>query len=453
MTLDTCNAETDFDDPAAMPAWNAMIRAFLAHGQSAPDHLAEVLRLSPGSVLAQSAKGLFCLMLGRREMVAAAQDVSRQVAVLLEEGAAPERARAYASALSAWLEGHPSGAVFHLDRVLARNPADTLTLKIVHGIRFILGDAPGMRLSVESALAAHGEDHPLRGFALGCHAFALEETGAYAAAERAGRAGLALAPDDAWGLHAVAHVHDMTHRPDQGIALIEENRRAWDHCNNFRYHVWWHKALLHLDRGEVDRVLALYDDRIRADKTDDYRDISNATSLLMRLELEGVACGGRWAELADLAEARLSDACLVFADLHYMLALSGDGRPDAARRLAARVAKSGAGTPETARIAAHPGELAARGLAAFGEGQYAPAFADLRAARHHMRGIGGSHAQRDVFERITVDAGVRAGALDAAAAILSERTALRAGRPDRFAESRGAAIAEARRNAALYAAQ
>ncbi|QFS83484.1 tetratricopeptide repeat protein [Roseivivax sp. THAF197b] len=453
MNLDVCRAETDFDDPAALAAWNAMVRAFLAHGLKAPDHLAEVLRLSPNSVLALSAKGLFCLMLGRRELVATAREVSQQVRTLLDEGGAPDRARAYADALSAWLAGHPSGAVFHLDRVLARNPADTLTLKMAHGIRFILGDAPGMRLSVESALAAHDSDHALAGYALGCHAFALEETGAYSEAEKAGRAGLELAADDAWGLHAVTHVFDMTHRPDCGIALIENNTSAWDHCNNFRYHVWWHKALLHLDRGEVDRVLALYDTQIRADKTDDYRDISNATSLLMRLELDGVDCGTRWTELADLAEARLSDGCLVFADMHYMLALSGDQRPGAARQLAARIAGSGAATPETARIASHPGERAARGLAAFGEGQYAQAFADLTAARSHMRQIGGSHAQRDVFERITVDAGIRAGAFVATSAILAERTALRASRPDTFAESRIEAIAEARRNAGLYAAQ
>ena len=37
--------------------------------------------------------------------------------------------------------------------------------------------------------------------------------------------------------------------------------------------------------------------------------------------------------------ARSEDGCLVFADLHYMLALTGDNRPDAARKLAARIAK------------------------------------------------------------------------------------------------------------------
>ncbi|WP_244437517.1 tetratricopeptide repeat protein [Roseivivax isoporae] len=430
-----------------------MVRAFLAHGATTPEHLGRVLDRAPDCAMAHAARGMFCMMLGRREMTETARTAHAAALGRLPGGAAGLRARAWADALGAWLSGSPGGAIFHLEGILARDPGDTLTMKASHGVRFMIGDAGGMRRSVERALPAHGADHPLSGYALGCHAFALEETGAYEAAERAGREGLLRAGDDAWGLHAVAHVHDMTHRPEAGIALIEENRAAWDHCNNFRFHVWWHKALLHLDRGEHEVVLALYDAKIRAEKTDDYRDISNATSLLVRLELEEVDVGDRWAELADLAEARLSDGCLVFADLHYMLALAGDRRPGAAARLARRIAASGSGATELGRIAAHPGRAAAEGLCDFGEGLYARAFARLSAARAHMPTMGGSHAQRDVFERITVDAGLRAGQLDAVAAILAERTQLRAGRADSFAESRMARIAEARRDAALYAAQ
>lgn len=447
MTTDVCCAETGLATADALADWNAMVRSVLAHGAAAPTQLARVLEREPDAAMALAARGMFCLMLGRREMVTAARDAAEAARRALARHGGPARAVAWLAALDGWLGGSPGAAVFHLEGVLARNPADTLTAKACHGVRFIMGDGPGMRRSIERALAGHGADHPLRGFALGCHAFALEETGDYAAAEAAGLAGLDLAPDDAWGLHAVAHVHDMTHRPDAGIALIERNATAWDHCNNFRYHVWWHKALLHLDRGEHDRVLAIYDTRIRADRTDDYRDMANAASLLMRLELEGVPVGARWGELADLAEARVGDGCLVFADLHYMLALTGDTRAGATGRLLAQVAASGAARTELGRTAAHPGVAAAEGLAAFGEGRYGHAFDRLAAARAHMPTIGGSHAQRDVFERMTVDAGIRAGRLDDAAAILADRTALRDGHADSFARTRADRIADARRAA------
>ena len=142
---------------------------------------------------------------------------------------------------------------------------------------------------------------PARGYILGCHSFSLEETGDYQLSESAGRQGLELAPDDAWGLHAVTHVYDMTANAKSGIEFLSGRESAWSHCNNFRYHVWWHKALMHLDLGDIESVLHLYDAKIRSDKTDDYRDISNATSLLSRLELHGVDVSDRWEELADIS--------------------------------------------------------------------------------------------------------------------------------------------------------
>jgi hypothetical protein len=453
MIPDICRAETGLTTPRAVAEWDQMVRAFLAHGAATPVHLGRVLDEEPDAVLPLAAKGLFCLMLARRETVTAARAAAEAARRAFDRGRTPARAEAWLAALDSWLDGSPEGAVMHLEGVLARNPADTLTMKAVHGIRFMRGDATGLRLSVERALAGHGTDHPLRGYALGCHAFALEETGDYAAAEVAGRTGLALAPDDAWGLHAVAHVYDMTHRPALGIALLDRNEAAWSHCNNFRFHVWRHKALMHLDRGEHDRVLALYDTKIREEWTDDFRDISNATSLLVRLELEGVDIGHRWGELADLAEARADDGCLVFADLHYILALTGDSRPAAARRLVAQVARSGSAMTELGRVAAHPGLAMAEGLADFGEGRFARAFERLVAARRHFPEVGGSHAQRDVFERVTVDAGIRAGRLAEVDAILVDRVALRAGHADAFAESRRAWIAAARSEAASCTAQ
>jgi hypothetical protein len=453
MIPDICRAETGLTTPRAAAEWDRMVKAFLAHGVATPIHLGRVLEDEPHAVLPLAARGLFCLMLARRETVAAARASAEAARRAVDPGHTPARARAWLAALDSWLDGSPDGAVVHLEGVLARNPADTLTMKTVHAIRFMRGDMTGLRRSVERARAGHGADHPLQGYALGCHAFALEETGDYAAAEAAGRAGLARAPDDAWGLHAVAHVYDMTHRPELGIALLDRNEAVWSHCNNFRFHVWWHKALLHLDRGEHDRVLALYDTKIREDRTDDFRDISNATSLLLRLELEGVDVGQRWGELADLAEARLDDGCLVFADLHYMLALTGDARGDAARRLVAQVARTGTAATELGRVAAHPGLAIAEGLVDFGEGRYGRAFERLAAARNHIRTVGGSHAQRDVFERITVDAGIRAGRLSEVEAILADRVALRAGHADTFADTRQSRIAAARSGLASCAAQ
>ncbi|WP_299732042.1 tetratricopeptide repeat protein [uncultured Tateyamaria sp.] len=444
MMHDICQSPVSLEDPALLAEWNGMIRAFMAHGTATPNHLGAVLSGAPDFAMGHAAKGLFSLMMGRKELNAVAREAGQTaVAALAASGGSP-RERLWVRALGEWLEGRPSGAIAAMERILVDHPTDTLSAKVSHAIRFILGDGVGMRASIENVLDAH-KGHDLEGYVLGCHAFTLEETGEYDAAEAAGLKGLQLAGDDAWGLHAVAHVYDMTARPDHGISLIENNCSAWDHCNNFRYHVWWHKALLHLDRGETDIVLAIYDAQVRADKTDDYRDMANATSLLMRLELEGVNVGPRWDELADLAQNRTDDGCLVFADLHYMLALGGAGRSDAQEAMTLRFAQDAMRTGEMPARVANPGKAALAGLNAFAEGRYDLAFQNLAAARPAMQTIGGSHAQRDVFERMTIDAGLRAGMVDATEALIEDRIARRAGVLDRFATTRLASIGEARR--------
>ena len=444
---DIFGQDTSLTDAAALSDWNAVQKGVLAHAAATPTHLAALLTAVPGFALGQASKGMFYLLLGRSELIPTARE-ALAVAKANYEGALP-RERLYVDALETWLAGHLSGAIAKMEQVLRDHPEDSLAMKLSHSIRFVLGDGAGMRRSIERVLPAYGTDHAGHGYLLGCHAFTLEETGDYEKAANVGRQALWTAPDDAWGLHAVAHVHDMTGNAKAGLQWLQGREEAWAHCNNFRYHVWWHKALMHLDLGQTDQVLDLYDREIRSDKTDDYRDISNGTSLLMRLQLDGIDVGNRWEELSELSANRTEDGCLIFADLHYLLALAGHDRKDATTRLVQRIHADAKHRPdETGQRMASPGCSMATGLEAFGEGNYDSAFANLSRARGSLQLAGGSHAQRDVFERITIDAGLRAGQLDAVEAILDDRRSKRGGAEDNYAIARRELIAAGRRTPA-----
>ncbi|MCI4666474.1 MAG: tetratricopeptide repeat protein [Neomegalonema sp.] len=440
----------DADAEAAQKAWDATVRAFLAHSAATPTHLGATLQAAPNFALAHAAKGFFMLMLGRAEL-----NETAAAALAAAEAHAPAltpRERVYVSALSSYVAGSLRSAADQLDALLRTTPEDGLAFKICHGLRFILGDAAGMRASAEAAIAAYDRNHPAHGYAKGCLAFALEECGAYAEAEQAGRAAVAAAPDDAWGLHAVAHVLDMTGRADEGVVWLGERPSAWAHCNNFGYHVWWHLALFHLERGEIEQVLKLYDTYIRAEKTDDYRDISNGASLLMRLEFEGADVGDRWEELATLSAGRTDDCCVVFADLHYMLALGAGKRQAEEVKLLRALQKSArASTGCQSRVADEVGVPAAKGLMAFAHGEYGAAFEALRNAAPLMPTVGGSHAQRDVFDRMTIEAALRAGRLEDAKTTIEARVARR-GAMDAYAERRLARIGQLK-HAAIVAAE
>lgn len=216
MRNDICYGTASLASAEALEDWNAMILAFLSHGTETPVRLAAVLEREPGFAMGHAARGLFSLLMGRRELVETARAARLAAREALAQGGVSVRERAVCAALERWLDEGPSAAAAVLEGILAEDPRDTLAVKLIHAIRFVLGDSAGMRLSLERVLAAHGADHPCRGYVMGCYAFALEETGEYARAERFGREGLGHAPDDAWGLHAVAHVYDMTGRPAGG---------------------------------------------------------------------------------------------------------------------------------------------------------------------------------------------------------------------------------------------
>ena len=432
------------EDHHAGAAWERVVSGFLAHSASTPEHLAVVLARAPEFALGWAAKGMFTLLLGRSELKPVAAEALDKAWAAITAAGATRREASYVRALAAWLAGRPSQAAVILDAVLVWHPEDALAMKLVHAIRFVLGDRRGMLRSVRSVIEHYGPEHPHAGYAMGCMSFALEENGAYSEAEHMGRAGLDLAPDDAWGLHAVAHVYDMTARSGTGIAWLSSQSGRWAHCNNFGTHVWWHLALFHLDRGDYDRVLELYDDKVRAEHTDDYRDISNGAAMLVRLEIEGVDVGGRWEELAALAAGRVEDGAVVFADLHYLLALHGGERDAEAGMLIARLERDARRSDhDMHEVAAVAGLPEARGLAAFRAGNYDDAFDRLRQVLPVLQRIGGSHAQRDVFARLAIEAGIRAGRWREAEQELVAR-ARRRGAQDGFTSRRREAIARLR---------
>lgn len=421
--------------PKAVDAWNRVVEHFLSHDRATPVALAEALDADVEFVLALCAKGLFASLLARAELTAPAREALARAEASLRLRGGTTRERLYVDALRSATQGRLSSAVAALDAVLEAQPRDSLAAKLAHAMRFMLGDDTGMRASIEQVVARAGLDHPHLGYLLGCLAFALEETGAFRDAERLARRAIERAPRDVWGLHALIHVHEMTGRAAQGAEILAGHAGAFEHCNNFAYHLFWHQALFRLEFGDLDGALRLYDERVRVDKTDDFRDIANATLLLERLELEGANVGLRWEELAAIAERRIADHSLVFASLHYALALVGAGRSDAARQIATSLAE-GVAAGDQKRVAKEIGAPAAEALIAFGESLYSEATRKLLAVRPKLRRIGGSNAQRDLFDQLLIDACLRDGASREAAFLVSERLVVRGA--NHFAAERAA---------------
>ena len=171
------------------------------------------------------------------------------------------------------------------------------------------------------------------------------------------------------------------------------------------------------------RPLALYDSRILDPESERYVDLCNEIALLWRLAMRGIDVGDRWGHLADKSELRVGDQGRTFVDSHFLLALIAAGRMDEARALVTATRDFDGGSEAQRELTQRVGVPLLEGLLAFGEGNYRRAVDSILSVRYRFIGVGGSHAQRDLYTLILIEAAFRDGAFDLARALLSERTA------------------------------
>jgi tetratricopeptide (TPR) repeat protein len=314
--------------------------------------------------------------------------------------------------LDRWSVGDIDGTVAVLDDLLRQAPRDLAALKLLQYHHFNRGNFAEM-LRVAIAVRNTAGDLP---YLDGMLAFAFEQLHLLDAAERAADRGLALVPDDPWAQHALAHVWLTRGKIDTGMAELTAWSPGWAGLTSFMVtHLWWHLALFHLARGQFDRALAIYDNQVWAHDRSYSQDQVGAVSLLARIELAGIDVGARWADLAPWLVARAQDTTLPFLSVQYAYGLARAGCAEA-DTLVTAIAQQRA--DPVWRAAALP---LAQGLVAHARGDHARAAALLAEAVPRLTRLGGSHAQRDLFALVLIDAQINSGALAAAQQALEMR--------------------------------
>lgn len=336
---------------------------------------------------------------------------------------ANDREAALLRAARRFVDGDWQGGCLALDRVLAAHPRDAVALQVGHLMDFYRGDALNLRNRVSRVLPHWDSTTPGYSYVLGMHAFGLEEMNQYAEAEAEARRALEIEPKDGWSVHALTHVMEMQGRIDEGAALLASREQDWSPDNLFAFHNWWHLALFHLDAGRYGNALAIYDSRIHPAPTPLVLTLVDATALLWRLRLESADVGARFEAVADEWEARLDQdrGFYAFNDVHAMLAFVATGRPAAIERLAANLAAAAAGEGTNAMMSGEVGAPLARGIVAFGRGDYASAIDLIEPVRDIAHRFGGSHAQRDLITLTLIEAALRNGDSRRARHFIAER--------------------------------
>ena len=409
--------------PASVAAFDRALSDYYALGGDPVGKLKAALAADPGFALGASAiAGLF-LAGGFRP------DHAEVKAALKAARAAGKRAtareRLHLEAVETWAEGRLRDAAAVWEEILLDHPTDALALRMGQDVYFFLGTSAALRDSVARVLPEWRDDDPLTSFVLGMRAFGLEETGDYAAAERVAREALRRNPADAWAAHALAHVFEMTSRPEEGVAFLSGSRGDWGDAHFMVGHNGWHHALYLIELGRFDEVLAGFDAHMVAKLPNDATlDRVDAASLLWRLELEGVDVGGRWGAVAKPWAMHVHEHVLAFNDLHLAFAVAHD---PALRTLLRdsldAYAREGEG--DNAVVMAQVGRPLIEAMLNFAEAHFDEAIERILPLRYEVWRIGGSHAQRDVVDLTLIAAAERAGERRLARALLAERVALR----------------------------
>jgi tetratricopeptide (TPR) repeat protein len=197
------------------------------------------------------------------------------------------------------------------------------------------------------------------------------------------------------------------------------------HC-----HLSWHQALFELGAGRYGRVMELYARELDPTLFRARTLLMDTASLLWRLHIYG--CAERplpWAEVCDLARRAAAKPGFAFADAHAALAYAGAGDDEAMAGLVAGLRELAAQGHAVAKDVVLPLVL---GVEAFARGAYEEAIARIEPLMPDLVRIGGSNAQREVFEDTLLQAYLRAGRFEAAEALLRRRVGRRHSARDFF---------------------
>jgi tetratricopeptide (TPR) repeat protein len=305
---------------------------------------------------------------------------------------------------------------------LAKYPRDLVVFQRLYYILFWQGRFADMLVDT-SELARHLPDDS---FALGMHAFALEEAGRCDEAIDLARAAIARNPYDAWAIHALAHGMYEKGESAAGIGSLPPIIEPCRNLNWFRNHLRWHVALMHLVGGDYARARSISREVFEGAPSSIAGDLHDSISLLWRLELHDAPVGEAWQPFAAIARERLNRQGLPFHAVHLSMALAAAGDwPTAARQLGMLRERA---EKDATRLLADVVLPLAEGMQAFAGRDYAMAVGKLEPLRGRIIEVGGSRAQRDVFHDTLLEACFRGGDTERAGRLLADRVARRADR-------------------------
>ena len=405
--------------PAAVEDYVAAVDLLLSAWPGAEVMLDRALAADPDFALAHIARARLLQLQARIPEAKMAAARARSHAARLTP-----RERRHIEAIALSIDGAAGDAWAVVREHVAEFPRDALPLSLALGVFGLLGfsgrrDHHEAQLALLEELAPHWDGD---WWFLGYLGWAYIETGEVAKGTRLVERSLTTNLRNAHAAHQRIHGFFEAGDPNNGASFIEDWLKGYERAGQLHCHLSWHLALFELARGNAERARAIYLGNIRPSvaQAAPMLVLADAASFLWRWRFYDVVppLDQEWAKVTAHARQHFARASLAFADLHAALAEAATGDN-------AGVQSRIAGLRSLARDGRlPPGEVApalCAAAAALGRGDNAEAAQILEPALADLSRVGGSHAQREVFEDSLIVAYLRSGQSAKAAPLLNRR--------------------------------
>jgi len=302
-------------------------------------------------------------------------------------------------------------AMVEFEDILKEHRRDPFALQMGFFLALTIGQTDRLRSIPQSVVEHYDPSTPFYGHVYGKLCFGQGENGDFTQGEISGRKALDFFPLDNWAHHALAHNFEESGRPLQGLRFLESTERDWTRGTTFSHHIWWHEALFNYQLGDFEGALSLYDGRVgpMALKDGGNFPLSDASSLLLRLHMEGVDIGDRAQAPAKAAIKNHDDFVSLFYDGHnaFSSLLAGDKVAFAKFTENLNEFVQGDRIGWNKEVTSRVGVPLVEGIQAFMDQQYDLAVNKLVPIMPELtQKIQGSSAQKDIFRQILLHAAV-----------------------------------------------
>uniref|UniRef100_A0AC35U6I9 Tetratricopeptide repeat protein 38 n=1 Tax=Rhabditophanes sp. KR3021 TaxID=114890 RepID=A0AC35U6I9_9BILA len=315
----------------------------------------------------------------------------------------------HANAVKAIATGNSKQALVYYEQILAEHPTDLMALKFSQNAYLFTGNSYGIRDSVGRVVNHYSNQDPMYPFVLGMQAFGLEETNMIPEAEKVAKHALTLRKEECWATHALSHCFEMTNRHTEGIEMLESTAEYWRPGWIIECHNLWHWALFYYDLENYDKSLQIYDEYIRKifNKQQSVLDLTDAASLLYRLELKGVNVGKqRWEELLPVAYFHINNHSYAFNDPHIAFVLTKCGETDKMKEfIEINESYESEHFTDVSFNTRNFSTPVIKAVDSFSAANYQNCFDLLYPIRSQFNHMGGSNAQRDVITQLLITSG------------------------------------------------